>query len=222
MTSSPPRRRPRFADRRAAGAELASRLGYVGSADVVVLAIPSGGVPVAAELARILRAPLDLIDIHEITAHRRDLGVGVVSSTDRHAVHQSSAHALGVSDGELADKTHHAQAKLAAVVGRIRAERGEEPLAGRVAVVVDDALAVTPAVAAAASHVRARGATRAVLAVPIAVEAFAEAVRSDFDDVISLERAAGRLDLDDWYGDLPPVNDDEVVAAVLDRASPGH
>ncbi len=203
----------RFADRATAGEELGRLLGD--RTDAVVLAIPSGGVPVAAAVARILGAPLDLLDVHEITAHRRDLGVGAVSSTSDDAVRPSSAHALGVSDTELADKTTREQDKLTTLLSRVRAARPAEPLEGRLAIVVDDALAVTPAVAAAAFDVRARGATRAVLAVPVAVDAFATAVAEDYDEIVCLERVAGNLDLGDWYATLDPVEDDEVIATVL-------
>lgn len=203
----------RFADRATAGEELGRLLGD--RTDAVVLAIPSGGVPVAAAVARILGAPLDLLDVHEITAHRRDLGVGAVSSTSDDAVRPSSAHALGVSDTELAGKTIREQDKLTTLLSRVRAARPAEPLEGRLAIVVDDALAVTPAVAAAAFDVRARGATRAVLAVPVAVDAFATAVAEDYDEIVCLERVAGNLDLGDWYATLDPVEDDEVIATVL-------
>lgn len=203
----------RFADRATAGEELGRLLGD--RTDAVVLAIPSGGVPVAAAVARILGAPLDLLDVHEITAHRRDLGVGAVSSTSDDAVRPSSAHALGVSDTELAGKTTREQDKLTTLLSRVRAARPAEPLEGRLAIVVDDALAVRPAVAAAAFDVRARGATRAVLAVPVAVDAFATAVAEDYDEIVCLERVAGNLDLGDWYATLDPVEDDEVIATVL-------
>ena len=203
----------RFADRATAGEELGRLLGD--RTDAVVLAIPSGGVPVAAAVARILGAPLDLLDVHEITAHRRDLGVGAVSSTSDDAVRPSTAHALGVSDTELAGKTTREQDKLTTLLSRVRAGRPAEPLEGRLAIVVDDALAVTPAVAAAAFDVRARGATRAVLAVPVAVDAFATALAEDYDEIVCLERVAGNLDLGDWYATLDPVEDDEVIATVL-------
>ena len=59
------------------------------------------------------------------------------------------------------------------------------------------------------------GATRAVLAVPVAVDAFATAVAEDYDEIVCLERVAGNLDLGDWYATLDPVEDDEVIAPVL-------
>ncbi len=204
----------RFADRDAAGTELGDRLrGRVGG-DAIVLAVPSGGVPVAAAVARTLGLALDVLDVHEVTAHRGDLAVGAVGSTGERALRPSTAHALGVSDEELEEKAAAAEHKLTAIVAGVRDFQPEVSLAGREVIVVDDAIATTPAIAASAYHARGRGARRVLLAAPVAISAFVEGVARDFDEIVCLEVVDEHVALDEWYGRRDPVGDDDAVDIV--------
>lgn len=205
---------PRFPSRAAAGQELAEVLRHLELDAPIILALPSGGVPVAAEVAMALEAPLDLLIAHEITAHREDLGVGVVGVATAD-IREATAHAMGMSDDEIDDKVGTTQRELDEIMQRVSAEREPLSLIGRTAVVVDDALATAQAAAASAYAVRARGATEAVLAAPVAVATFADALKGSYDEVVALERVGDHLDRDQWYGALPPVTPDDIVAAVL-------
>ncbi|MEN3273489.1 MAG: putative phosphoribosyl transferase [Actinomycetota bacterium] len=208
----PPRDKARFVDRMAAGIELAEHLERLGLTAPVVLALPMGGVPVAAAIADRLHAPLDILEVHEITAATEDLGVGAVAVNEED-VHRSAAVALGVTPHELDEKVERGRAALREVVADVRAQRPAQPLDGCTAIVVDDALAVTHAAAAAAFDVRARGAARSVLAVPAGVATFIDALSADFDDIVCLERV-GRLERAQWYDELPAVELADVVRTI--------
>jgi putative phosphoribosyl transferase len=209
----------RFAHRDAAGVELGERLrGRVGD-DAVVLAVPSGGIPVGAALARTLGLALDVLDVHEVTAHRGDLAVGAVGSTGERALRPSTAHALGVTDEELEQKASAAEHKLTAIVAGVRSFQDEVSLAGREVVVVDDAIATTPAIAASAYHARGRGARRVLLAAPVAISAFVEGVARDFDEIVCLEVVDEHVALDEWFDQRDPIEDDQAVEIV--RAAVG-
>lgn len=205
----------RFRDRATAGAELGARLGERGVHGALVAAMPGGGVVVGKAVARALGGPLDVVDVHDVTAHRDDLGVGAVTSDDPSGVHESAAAALGVGRAELAADVEAEQRRLRDVVQRIRRERGARRVTGASVVVVDDGLTATAAAMAAADNLRAAGATRVILAVPVAVQQFVAAAMSAYDDVVTLEEATGALRLADWYDRLPPVSDDEVVDTVV-------
>lgn len=204
----------RFASRQAAGEELAGALQALPWDDTVLFAIPRGGVPVASAVARALGAKLDVLDTHEVTAHRDDLGIGAVDSRRHHSVQSSTAKALAVDDGELEAKLDHEQALLSKLLGRIRSAQPAVSVTGRAVIVVDDGLLVAGAALMAVEHLRADGAAAVVLAVPVAVQAVVEAAAHSFDGIVCLERAGGHTDLGDWYDDLPPITDDDIVAAL--------
>src|SRR5947208_11512607 len=123
----------RFASRAAAGAELATALRAAVRSEPIVLALPSGGVPVAAAVARELGGPVDVLDVHEVTAHRADLGLGAVSAAGDDSVRRSTAAALGVSGDELRHDVQDVQARLRRVVEAVRATRPQAVLANRCA-----------------------------------------------------------------------------------------
>lgn len=204
----------RFGSRNAAGMELAQRLDELAVDAPVVIAIPKGGVPVAEQVAGALGAPLDVADVHEITAHRDDLSIGSITSEDHDEdIHRSAAAALGVDTEELDDAVAAQRRALRSLLGRVRQERPEESIAGRAVIIVDDGLLVGSGVAAAVAALRQRGASRVVVAVPVGAHAYLEDLRDDVDDVVFLD-SAERVDLADWYDDLSPVSDDDVIDAL--------
>lgn len=204
----------RFTDRRSAGQELGAALRGHQLVDPVVMAIPRGGVPVAAAIAEVLGTRLGLLDVHEVSAHRQDLGLGAVQSSGEHSVRESTAKALGVDHDELEEKLDAERAGLAALLAKVWPTGAVQPMVNGAAIVVDDGLLVAGAAAMAADQVRAKGASAVILAVPVGVTAFVDAAVESFDDVVCLERAPGHTELEEWYESLPPVTDEQIIAAV--------
>src|SRR4051794_12486675 len=168
----------RFASRAAAGAELGRAVAASGAVDgsAVVIAIPHGGIPVAAAVAQELGAPVDIAPIHEVTAHREDLGLGTVTTRPTPNVHRSTAAAMGVEADELASKVHREQERLGTLIDEVRAQTPPLAVDGVTVVIVDDALAVTAPVSDTAAAVRGAGAHVIILAVPLAAGALVDAI----------------------------------------------
>jgi putative phosphoribosyl transferase len=210
-----------FANRRAAGRDLAIRLGRWASApDPLVLGLPRGGVPVAAEVARILGAPLDVFVVRKLgVPGREELALGAVASGGARVLNRQVLAAFGVSAGDVEAITARALADVRDREAAYRAA-GRAPLspAGRTAILVDDGLATGATMRAAVHAVRAVGPARVVVAVPVAPLEVCVALRAEADDAVCAATpepfgAVGR-----WYADFHPVSADEVRDAL--RPSP--
>ncbi|OFX01032.1 MAG: phosphoribosyltransferase [Alphaproteobacteria bacterium RIFCSPHIGHO2_12_FULL_66_14] len=202
-----------FADRRQAGQELATALAGYRDRRPVVLALPRGGVPVAAEVAAALHAPLDLILVRKIgVPGHHELAMGAVSDGGQTAVvrNEDIISLAGVDEAEF-NATRDRE--LAEIERRRRCYLGDRPpidITGRLAIVVDDGIATGATTRAALRAVRARGPDKVVLAVPVAPAEAVAALRAEVDDLICLEMPEPFYAIGVHYGDFTQVGDDEV------------
>jgi putative phosphoribosyl transferase len=159
----------RFRDRAEAGALLAERLTGWRDARPVVVALPRGGVPVGAEIAAALGAPLDVIVVRKI-GHplEPELGIGAIGEGDVVVVNRALADRTAVSDADLARTIAAERTELDRRASRYREGRGRVPVDGRTVIVVDDGLATGFTARAAIDVLRSSGASQLVLAVPVA------------------------------------------------------
>lgn len=201
----------RFLDRADAGRRLAVALDRFRGEDVVVLGLPRGGVPVAFEVADRLGAPLDVVMVHGLGVPScPGLAMGVVGECGVRVMNVGVLCAAGVTAQEIAVVERAARAELARRVARSRGDRPRVPLAGRVAVLVDDGTATGVTLVAACRVVRRLGARSVVVALPVATPEVAFRLRQEADDVVCLT-VRDRLRLArEWYDDSRPVADDEV------------
>ena len=210
-----------FRDRTEAGRLLAGRLSaYAGRPDVLVLALPRGGVPVASQVAQALGAPLDVIVVRKLRVpFQPELGIGAVGEDGARVVNPEVMRACGVSQQELAAVQARERAAAAVRAARYRAVRPREPLAGRVAVVVDDGIATGSTARAACQIARAHGAARVVLAVPVAPPGWQARIGADADadELVCVATPRGFLSIGQCYARFPQVSDEEVLAC-LERA----
>jgi putative phosphoribosyl transferase len=204
-----------FANRDDAGRQLARRLEYLRGQPVVVLGLPRGGVQVAAQVARTLSAPLDVIVVRKIgVPFQHELAMGAVAEhgvrvTDRHVI-----RAGAIKPEEFAEAEAREQAAVSARAARYRSYRPRESLTGRVAVVVDDGIATGSTARAACQVARAYGAARVVLAVPVAPLDWEARVGPDADELVCVETPADFYAIGQFYVDFSQLTDDDVIACL--------
>lgn len=209
----------RFRDRAEAGHRLARALEQLQGQDVVVLGLPRGGVPVAAEVAQALQAPLDVIIVRKLgVPFQPELGMGAIGEDGARVVNDDVVRLAGVTAADLVAVEAREGAELDRRVRRYRSDRPRSPLVGRTAVIVDDGIATGSTVRAACLVARAHGAARIVLAVPVAPpDALAE-LGAVADEVVCLQAPEQLRSIGEWYVDFSQTPDDEVVA-LLARAA---
>lgn len=192
---------------------------HLRDADPVVVGLPRGGVPVAYVVARALGAPLDVIVVRKLgVPSQPELGMGAVAEGGVRVVNEPVVRQARVSPEELAAVAARECAELERRARRFRGNRPRVPLAGRLVIVVDDGLATGSTAAAACRVLRADGATRVVLAVPVAVQETVARLRREADEVVCLETPRRFLAVGAHYADFSQTSD-EHVSALLDDAS---
>ncbi|MGW9076483.1 phosphoribosyltransferase family protein [Streptomyces kronopolitis] len=210
-----------FTDRADAGRRLAEALRHLEGDDPVVLGLPRGGVPVAFQVARALHAPLDVIVVRKLgVPSQRELAFGAIGEGGVRVISDDIVRHGRLDASDLASVEHTEAAELARQAERFRAGRQRLPLEGRTAIVVDDGVATGATAAAACEVVRAQGAARVVLAVPVAPPDAAERLRAALDEFVCLSTPFGFSAVGEWYRDFSQTPDDEVVS-LLARAADG-
>ena len=207
-----------FANRRAAGHALAERLRHLEGAQPVVLALPRGGVPVAFEVARELRAPLDVMVVRKIGAPGNpEFGIGAVAEGGVRVLNEESVRSLLIGVEEL---EHTAARAAAEVEERVRRYRGSEPpipLKGRTVIVIDDGVATGGTARAALRAARAQHPAKLVFAVPVGPPATVERLAAEVDEVVCVEQPEVMWAVGMCYEDFSQTSDDEVIG-LLDAA----
>lgn len=211
-------------DRRSAGRALADALAaYAGRDDVIVLALPRGGVPVAAEIARALDAPLDVLLVRKLgLPDQPELAMGAIASGGTVVFNEDVLAATRLPDDVIADVIALEQRELER---RERLYRGDRPwpeLAGRTVILVDDGLATGATMRAAIEAVRAQGAARVVVAVPVAPPDTVARLQALADEVIALYQPVHFMAVGQWYVDFSQVDDDEVIATLASARQAGR
>lgn len=208
-----------FTDRHDAGRRLAQRLGALRGEPVVVLGLPRGGVPVAAEVARALDAPLDVIVVRKLgVPFQPELGMGAIGEDGVRIVNEEIVRLASVSEAALATVEARERAELERRARRFRGDRPRIPLTGCTAVIVDDGIATGSTARAACQVARAHGAARVVLAVPVAPRGWEDRIGDDADECIALATPEPFWAIGQFYDDFSQTTDDEVVECLTSAA----
>ncbi len=205
----------RFDDRRHAGAVLADHLERYRGTGAVVLGIPRGGVPVADEVARRLGLGLDVIVARKLgSPGHEELAIGAVTSTGARFLNDEIIDMLRVPRSTIDRLTELKRDEARQREKRFRAGRPPLDLEGRVAIVVDDGLATGATTRAAIRGLRAMGAGKIVVAVPVGSAEACDAIAAEVDELVCPERPEPFLAVGAHYASFEQTTDEEVEAIV--------
>jgi putative phosphoribosyl transferase len=211
---------PRFRNRTEAGRLLAQRLqGYANVPDVLVLALPRGGVPVGYEVARALNAELDVFLVRKLgLPGYEELAMGAVASGGIRVINRGLIESLGISQEEIDAVVEREERELAR---RERLYRGNKPpprIRGRTVILVDDGLATGSTMRAAIAALREQQPAKLVVAVPIAAPSTCDELADEVDDIVCAVTPEPFYAVGLWYEDFSQTTDEE-VRELLQRAA---
>jgi predicted phosphoribosyltransferase len=214
----------RFRDRREAGRFLAAQLtAYANRPDVLVLALPRGGVPVAAEVARALEAPLDVFVVRKLgVPGREEFALGAIATGGVRVLNEDAVRALHIPDRVIEAIAAKEQEELAR---RERVYRGDRPpldVRGRTVILVDDGLATGATMHAAIRALRQQQPARIVVAVPTASPETCVELRTEVDDVICATTPDPFYAVGLWYEDFSQTTDEEVRELLAQSTGAGR
>ncbi|HEV2495712.1 MAG TPA: phosphoribosyltransferase [Terriglobia bacterium] len=209
-----------FEDRVEAGQILASQLrAYADRADVVVLALPRGGVPVAFEIAQALRAPLDVMIVRKLgVPGHEELALGAIALGGVRVLNRRLVEELALSPSTIEAIARRQQVELERREKLYRGERPATQVAGQVVILVDDGIATGSTMRAAVQALRQQKPARIVVAVPVAPPSVCEEMQTVVDELICLAQPAGFFAVGQWYRDFSETSDEQ-VRSLLERAN---
>ena len=213
-----------FEDRRAAGQALASALtAYADRSDVVVLALPRGGVPVAFEVAQALHASLDLFLVRKLgTPRHRELAMGAIASGGVRVLNDDVIRWYGITPEEVDEITREEQRELDRREQVYREGRHALPVEGRVVILIDDGLATGSTMRASVKAVRQRRPSRVVVAVPVGAVDTCDELRALADEVVCVTTPEPFVAVGEWYGDFDQTSDEEVRSILRSQVPAAH
>ncbi len=202
-----------FSDRRDAGRQLAKLVGHLAGPETIVLGLPRGGVPVAAEVARALDAPMDVIVVRKLgVPGHEELAMGAIGEGGVKVLHPQVVGPLGITPDEIRAVERRESVELERRVEVFRGD-GEAPdIAGRQVVIVDDGIATGSTIRAACQVARAQGAARVVIAVPVAPDGWERRMSDVADEMICVSSPRRFGAIGAFYRDFRQTSDDEVTA----------
>ena len=214
---------PIFKNRIEAGQLLGQRLAkYRDGDDVLVLALPRGGVPVAFEVARQLRVPLDVIVVRKLgMPGHAEYALGAIASGGVRVPNQDAVSWYGIPEQVIDGIAAHEEAELHRREAAYRGRRPAPAVAGKTVILVDDGIATGSTMRAAAHSVAAQHPTSLIIAVPIAPASVHEQFGSEADEIIALATPERLGSVGEWYGDFSQTSDAEVTG-LLAKAQIGE
>ncbi|RJG00738.1 phosphoribosyltransferase [Noviherbaspirillum sedimenti] len=212
----------RFKNRMEAGALLAQRLvAYAGRDDVLVLALPRGGVPVAFAVSQALRLPLDVLLVRKLgVPGHEEYAMGAIASGGWSVLHRDVLNSLGITMATVEQATRRETAELARRERLYRAGRAPLDLQGRTLILIDDGLATGASMQAALQAAKAGKPARVIVAIPVAPPDTCRSLRGQADDIVCLQSPELFQAVGQWYEHFDQTSDDEVIdlLAQADRA----
>jgi putative phosphoribosyl transferase len=209
-----------FRDRTDAGRQLAGRLSrYAGRPDVLVLALPRGGVPVAYEVAKELNVPLDVFLVRKLgVPGHEELAMGAIASGGVRILNQDIVDYLGIPNEMIDEVIAREQLELARRQRLYRGDRPPPDVKDRVVILIDDGLATGSTMRAAAASLRLQKPRHIVVAVPVSSRQTCDELRSEVDEIVCGFTPEHFQGVGLWYEDFSQTSDEE-VRELLKRAT---
>jgi putative phosphoribosyl transferase len=209
----------RFSNRTEAGRALAARLGHLASENVIVLALPRGGVPVGDEIARTLRATLDVFNVRKLGVPWHDeLAMGAIAAGGVRVLNSDVVMTAGVTKADLDQVTALQQIELDRRERLYRDGRPAPNLLGKTVVLVDDGIATGATARAAIGVIRSRGPAKLVLAVPVIQQSVAAELRREVDELVTVLEPSDLFAIGAWYDDFSQLSDEDVRRTLIGYA----
>lgn len=214
---------PRFVDRDHAGRLLGIALSrYRGQPELIVLALPRGGVPVAARVADSLGAPLDVCVVRKVgVPGHEELALGAIASGGARIFNRDVVEQLDLSSAAMDRLIAEEESELRRRESAYRGDRPFPDLHGRTVIVVDDGAATGASTRVAVRALRQLGPRRIVVALPVASREAVRMLAAEADDCVCLAKPEPFYGVGAWYEDFSQLTDDD-VRAVLARGEPAH
>ncbi len=210
----------RFRDRFEAGRRLAAAMAhYAGRPNLLVLALPRGGVPVGYELAGALNAPLDVMLVRKLgVPGQEELAMGAIASGGVRIISDEVVSALAIPDRLIATVAADEEHELKRRERNYRGDRPQPEVRGRTVILVDDGLATGSTMRAAVAAIKSQNPERLVVAVPVAAPETCQALKKEVDEVICALAPEPFFAVGNWYQDFSQTTDEE-VRELLRRAA---
>lgn len=211
-----------FQNRRDAGRQLAELLArFSGEENLVILALPRGGVPIAAEIAKAIGKPFEVLIVRKLgVPGHEEVAMGAIASGGVKVLSDEMISMLGLSSAEVDAVVQRETGEITRREKNYRSGRPAPDVSGRTVIVVDDGIATGATVSAAIELLRHQGAAKIVIAVPVAPPATAERLREEADEVLTLIEPEPFVAVGQWYDDFSQTTDEE-VRALLTKSVPG-
>lgn len=201
-----------FADRRQAGKKLANQLAsYANRSDVLVLALPRGGVPVAFEVARALRAPLDVFLVRKLgVPGHEELAMGAIATGGVRVLNEDVTSQMQISSSAIDEVAGREEQELKRRERLYRGERAAPSAQGRTVILIDDGLATGSTMRAAATALRKMQPSKIIVGVPVAAAETCADLRNEVDEVVCGATPEPFIAVGAWYSDFEQTSDEEV------------
>lgn len=211
----------KLANRQAAGRELARELAdFAGMENLVILALPRGGVPVAAEIAKALGLPFDMLVVRKLgVPGHEELAFGAISGSGVRVLNKNLIAMLGLRQKQIESITEIEKSELERREKFYRNGRKRPKIEGATVIVVDDGIATGSTMSAAIKLLRQQAARRIIVAVPVSPVDTAARLRKEADEVVSLFEPEQFVAVGQWYEDFTQTSDNE-VRQLLAEANP--
>jgi predicted phosphoribosyltransferase len=208
----------RFLDRREAGKQLAHKLSkYADRPDVILLALPRGGIPVAYEVAQALKAPLDVFIVRKLgLPGREELAIGAIASGGIRILNEDIVQALRIDSTVIDFVTQRESEELKRREEQYRGNRLAPEVQNRTVILIDDGLATGASMLAAARGLRTQQPARIVVAVPAAAPQAIEILQPEVDEVTTVIAPIWFEGVGKWYENFSQTTDDEVRSLLED------
>lgn len=203
----------RFADRIQAAQALADRLNHLANVpNLLILALPRGGVPLGVEIAKALHAPLDIFLVRKLGAPgHKEFAIGALAENGVRFIDRQVTHELGISEAVIEQTASEEQQELDRRKQRYRGKKLPLEIAGRIVVIVDDGLATGASMKAAIQAIRKQHPQKILVAVPVGAKDTCKELKQLADEVICLITPEPFYAVGLWYENFPQLTDADVI-----------